>query len=64
MVLQRVKRSDAVGLSEPMWLAPRHVDDKYFAKLPAGVAELSVEEADELAHVSGNNGELRAQRLS
>jgi hypothetical protein len=32
--------------------------------LPAGVAELSVEEANELAHVFGKNRELSAQRLS
>ena len=32
--------------------------------LPAGVAELSAEEAAELARVFGENGELPAERLS
>ena len=63
-VLQRIQRGDAVSFSEPMWLAPHHVDDQYFAMLPAGTAELSTEEVDELAEVFGKNGELRAERLS
>ena len=29
-VLQRIQRGDAVGFSEPMWLAPHHVDEQYF----------------------------------
>ena len=62
-VLQRIQRGDAVGFSEPMWLAPHPVDDQYFAMLPAGAAELSAEEADELARVFGKR-ELRATRLS
>ena len=62
--MQRIKAGDAVGFSEPLWLAPHHVDEQYFAILPAGAAELFAEEADELAHVFGTNGELRAQRLS
>jgi hypothetical protein len=63
-VLQRIQRGDVVGFSEPMWLAPHHVDDQYFAMLPAGVVELSDEEVDELARVFGKGGELRAERLS
>ena len=63
-VLQRIQRGDAVSFSEPMWLAPHHVDKQYFAMLPAGAAELSAEEAVELARVFGKNGELRAERLS
>ena len=62
-VLQRIQRGDAVGFSEPMWLAPHHVDDQYFAMLPTGVAELSAGEATELARIFGKNGELRAERL-
>ena len=31
-LLQRIRRGDAVSFSEPMWLAPHHVDDQYFAK--------------------------------
>ena len=62
--LQRIQRGDAVGFSEPMWLAPHQVDAQYFAMLPTGAAELSAEEADELARVFGKNGELRAERLS
>ena len=63
-VLQRIKRGDAVGFSEPMWLAPHHVEDQYCAMLPAGAAELSDEEVGELAQVFGKSGELRAERLS
>jgi hypothetical protein len=44
---------DAVSFSEPMWLAPHDVDDLYFAMLLTGVAELSAQEADELARVFG-----------
>ena len=43
---------------------PHHVDEQYFAMLAAGAAELSAEEADELAQVFGENGELRVERLS
>ena len=50
--------------SEPMWLAPHQVDAQYFAMLPTGAAELSAEEATELARIFGKNGELRAERLS
>ena len=39
-VLQRIRRGDAVSFSEPMWLAPHHVDEQYFAMLPAGAAKL------------------------
>ena len=63
-VLQRIQRGDAVGFSDPMWLAPHHVDDQYFAMLPTGSTEISAEEAAELARVFGKNGELRADRLS
>jgi len=63
-VLQRILRGDAVGFSEPMWLAPHHVDEQYFAMLPTGATEISAGEADELACVFGKDGELRAERLS
>ena len=43
--LQRIRRGEAVGFSDPMWLAPHHVDDEYLRMLPRGPAEVSVEEA-------------------
>ena len=52
-VLQRILRGDAIGFSEPMWLAPHHVDEQFLA-----------EEAAELARIFGKNGELRAERLN
>ena len=63
-VLQRIKRGDAVGFSEPMWLARHHVDDRYFAMLPRGETEFTAEEATVLARVFGKNGELPAEQLS
>ena len=63
-VLQRILRGDAVAFSTPMWLAPHHVDDQYFAMLPTGSTEVSAEEAAELAGVFGKNGEMRAERLN
>ena len=63
-VLQRIKRSEEVSFSEPMWLAPHHVDDQYFAMLPKGASEISADDAAELGRVFGKNGELRAERVS
>jgi hypothetical protein len=62
--LQRIVRGDTVGFSRLMWLAPHHVDDQYFAMLPKGCTEITVQEAIELARVFGEDGELMAQRLS
>jgi hypothetical protein len=63
-VMQRVLRGDAVGFSQPMWLAPHHVDDLYFAMLPNGRSEITAEEDAELTRIFGKNGELRAERVS
>ena len=63
-VLQRIKRGNPVGFSEPMWLAKHHVDDRYFELLPRGETEISAEEAARLARIFGRNGELPAERLS
>jgi hypothetical protein len=63
-VIQRIRRGDAVDFSEPMWLAPHHVDDQYLAMLPTGPAEISAEEAAELSRIFGKNGELRAEQLN
>jgi hypothetical protein len=63
-VLQRIKRGDAVGFSEPMWLAPHHVDDRYFKMLPRGETEITAEESAALTRVFGKNGELPAEWLS
>ena len=49
-VIQRIRRGDTVGFSEPMWLAPQHVGDQCFAMLPKGETEISAEEEVELAH--------------
>ena len=62
--LQRIKRGDPVGFSEPMWLAKHHVDDRYFEMLPRGETEISAEEAAELVRIFGKNGELPAERLN
>ena len=62
--LQRIKRGDPITFSEPMWLAPHHVEDRYFAMLPRGETEISAEEAAKLASIFGKNGELPAERLS
>ena len=63
-VLQRIQRGDALGFSDPMWLAPHHVDEEYFAMLPKGAIEISAEEVATLLRVFGKNGALRAERLS
>jgi hypothetical protein len=63
-VLQRIRRGDAVGFSEPEWLHPHQVDAQYFKMPPTGVTEISTEEAVELTRVFGKNGELRAERLN
>jgi hypothetical protein len=62
-VLQRIRRGEAVGFSDPTWLAPHHIDGDYFRMLPGGRTEVSAEEALELARIFGKNGELPAQRL-
>jgi hypothetical protein len=46
-VLQQIRRGEAVGFSDPMWLASHHVDSKYVRMLPSGLAEISAEEAAE-----------------
>jgi hypothetical protein len=63
-VIQRIQRGEAVGFSEPMWLASHHVDEQYFGMLPKGATEMSVEDATELARIFGKNGEFPATRLS
>ena len=62
--LQRINRGDAVGFSEPMWLAKHHVEDRYFEMLPRGEMEITAEEAAELVRIFGKNGELPAEQLS
>ena len=62
--LQRIKRGDPVGFSEPMWLARHHVEDRYFEMLPRGETEITAEEAVKLASIFGKDGELPAERLS
>jgi hypothetical protein len=61
--LQRIRRGEVVGFSDPMWLAPHHVDENYFAMLPAGRTEVTAEEAHELARIFGEDGEMAAERL-
>ena len=63
-VVQQIKRGDPIGFSNPMWLAPHHVEDRYFEMLPRGEAEISAAEAAKLASIFGKNGELPAERLS
>jgi hypothetical protein len=63
-VMQRIRRGDAVGFSDPEWLQPHQVDAQYFKMLPRGLTELSAEEAAELTRVFGKSGELPASRVS
>ena len=63
-VLPRIQHGDAVGFSQPMWLASHHVDEQYRAMLQRGSTEISADEAQELAGLFGKNGKLRAERLS
>ena len=50
-VVQRIRRGDPVGFSEPMWLAKHHVDDRYGEMLPRGETEITAEEASEVARI-------------
>lgn len=63
-VVQRIKRGAEVSFSQPMWLAPHHVDDSIAAMLPRVATEISAEEASTLERVFGKHGELPAERLS
>ena len=63
-VMQRVRRGDADGFSDPMWLAPHHVDDRYFAMLPNGRTDITAAEEAELARLFGKHGVFRADRLN
>jgi hypothetical protein len=63
-VMQRIKRGDDVSFSEPAWLPRHHVDDRYFAMLPRGQAEVTAQEIAALERVFGKNGELPAERLT
>ena len=63
-VMQRILRGDAVGFSEPIWLAPHHVDDQYFAMLPSGRTEIAAAEEVALQRMFGKRGEFCAERLS
>jgi hypothetical protein len=62
-VVQRIKRGDPVSFSNPMWLAPHHVDDRYLEMLPRGETEITAQEAAKLASIFHKNGELPAERL-
>jgi hypothetical protein len=43
---------------------PDQIDETYFRLLPSGVSEITAKEAQELAFVFGEGGELMAERLS
>ena len=62
-VVQRIKRDEAITFSQPMWLAPHHVDDRFVKMLPRGEIAITAEEAALLERVFGKDGDLRAERL-
>ena len=67
-LVQRIaERRYRVRFGLPDWLMPDQVDETYFRLLPSGASEITAKEAEELAFVFGENGELaadgRASRL-
>ena len=63
-LIQRITGRDPVSFGSPEWLMPDQIDETYFRLLPSGVSEITAKEAQELAFVFGEGGELMAERLS
>jgi hypothetical protein len=63
-VLQRMVRGDNLNFSEPMWLPPHNVEDRFATVLPQRLMEMTGDEIVLLERVFGKNGELPAQRVA
>jgi hypothetical protein len=48
----------------PDWLQPEFLDERYFRLLPSGESTITVEEAETLATIFNEDGELPARRLN
>ena len=62
-VIRRIRRTPALALEPPEWLAADAIDERYFQFLPAGANSVTAEEAAMLAAVFGEDGELPARRM-
>ena len=62
--MQRLRRAPVVTFAPVEWLTNEQVEEAYFKLLPTGSSEITAEEAHELAHIFGKDGELAAERLS
>ena len=64
-VLQRFHRKGGKVEFGPLeWLAPHQVDPEYFTLLPSRRESFTAEEAEALALIFGEGGELPAQKLN
>ena len=63
-VLQRMVRADNVNFSDPMWLPPHNVEDRFATVLPRRLMEMTGDEVALLERVFGKNGELPADRVA
>ena len=62
--MQRLRRAPVVTFAPVEWLTNEQVEEAYFKLLPTGSSEITAEEAHELAHIFGKDGEMAAERLS
>ena len=63
-VIRRIRRKPGLVFMPPEWIRPESLDETYFRLLPSGASEVTAEEAEMLAAMFGENGELPARRLS
>jgi hypothetical protein len=63
-VMRRLRRTPGPVFMPPEWLRPEFLDETYFRLLPSGASEVTTEEAEMLAVIFGEDGELPARRLS
>jgi len=63
-VIRRIRRTPGMVFLPPEWLRPESIDEQYFRLLPVGQNAVTSEEAEALAEVFGESGELPARRLS
>jgi len=62
-VLQRIRRDGRVTFGPLEWISPEQMDDTYWTMLPRREESIDAAEAEALASIFGESGELPARRI-
>jgi hypothetical protein len=63
-LVQRIRRRGPLTLTSPEWLTAAQIDERYSSLLPSRKSEITADEIAELTRIFGEDGEMRAERLS